>query len=191
MGRKIKVILQPVKFRNRDHIAILCPSNSEVDAIVREFEDTEWSTGYRFWHTPLKKEKVKELTEALRKIAIVDNSALKNFQYDDETEEKQRRKRIKIDKPSSNQKIKLEKFKDSFLKSGYSDGTVKVYLSMLNVFFGWHKDKDDQEITNGDVEKFLHDYIDANHFTTNYKRLMTNSLRRYFTYIGRDDLKNI
>ena len=191
MGRKIKVILQPVKFRNRDHIAVLCPNSSEVDAVVREFEDTEWSTGYRFWHMPLKKETIKELTQVLKKIAVVDNSALKSFHFVDETEEKQSRKRIKTDKPTKEQQEKLQKFRDEFLSANYSDGTIKVYLSLLNVFFGWFKKKKDVEITMDDVQQFLHDYIDANEFSTNYKRLMTNSLRRYFTYIGNEDLKKI
>ena len=191
MGRKIKVILQPVKFRNREHIAILSPDNSEVDEVVRGFENSEWSTGYRFWHIPLKKETVKELTDAFKEIAVVDHSALKNYQYNAKMEEKHRRKRIKTDKPSKEQQVKLDKFKNEFLANSYSDGTIKVYLSMLNVFFGWFKNKNDQEITLGDVKKFLEEYIDANNFTTNYKRLMTNSLRRYFSFIGKEELTKL
>jgi hypothetical protein len=191
MGRKIKVILQPVKFRKRNHIAILNPNNTEVDDVVREFENAEWSTGYRFWHLPLTPTTVNEITTALKGVAIVDSFAFKNMKYDDNVEVKERRKRIKTEKPSAEQQEKLKAFGEDFITKGYSEGTIKVYLSMLNVFFGWFKEKTDQEITISDVNRFIEEYIEANKLTINYKRLMTNSLRRYFDFIGRKELSKI
>jgi hypothetical protein len=188
MGRKTKVILQPVKFRRREHIAILSPNSAEVDEVVRDFEGVEWSTGYRFWHMPLKADTIREIGEALKNIAVIDSSAFKNYEFEEKPEKKERRKRIRTEKPSEEQQAKLEQFSKSFLNKGYSEGTVKVYISMLNVFFGWFKNKDDKDISEGDINRFLAEYIDANNFTTNYKRLMTNSLRRYFEFAGRTDL---
>jgi hypothetical protein len=186
MGRKIRIILQPVKFRKRDHIAILFPNSPEIDEVVREFENSEWSTGYRFWHMPIKENTLEEVKQALRKVAEVDDSAFEGFEYKEYSvpEKKQRRKRVKIDSPTKEQKAKLEKFSKHFIDKGYSEGTVKVYVSMLNVFWGWHKDKTDFEITRDDIDGFIEGYIEANNFTVNYKRLMTNALRRYFKFAG-------
>ena len=191
MGRNVKVILQPVKFRKRNHIAVLSPNSPEVDEVIREFEDSEWSTGYRFWHMPLSPTTVREITRSLKGIATVDSSAFKNFKYEKQAEERIKRKRIKTGKPSEEQRIKLLEFREAYSDKGYSLGTVKVYMSMLNVFFGWYNGKKDFEITSADIDLFLSEYIDKNNLTTNYKRLMTNSLRRYFDFVGRDDLKKI
>ena len=189
MGRKIKVVLQPVKFRNKDHISILSPNDSEVDRIVREFQNSEWSTGYRFWHLPFNSNIVNQITEALKGTATVDSSALKNFQFKEEALKNEQKKRLKTPKPSIEQQIKLETFKNEFLLNKYSEGTIKVYMCMLNVFFGWFNNKSDNEINNDDIEFFFKQYIDANNFTLNYKRLMYNTLRRYFDFIDKSDIK--
>lgn len=191
MGRNVKVILQPVTFRKRKQVAVLSPNNSEVDAVIREMEDVEWSTGYRFWHMPLKINTVKEITLALRGIASVDSSAFRNFPYDEIGDEKPKKKRQKLPKPSPEQTIRLQKFCNEYLSQGYSEGTMKVYFSLLSVFFGYFNKKMDTEITVYDIKAFMIDYIEKNHLTQNYKQLITNSLRRYFAYIGRNELTNI
>lgn len=189
MGRNLKVILQPVKFRKKNHVAVLCPNNSEVDAVIREMENAEWSTGYRFWHLPITKSKIKEITVNLKGIATVDASAFKDFEYEEIVEVKEKRRKIKAGKPSDEQKEKLANFIKAYAEKGYSEGTLKVYLSMLNVFFGWFNNKKDSEINSNDIQDFLTEYIDKNNLTTNYKRLMSNSLRRYFDFTGRTDLE--
>lgn len=190
MGRTVKVILQPVKFRKQSHVAILCPDNTEVDDILRELDEVEWSTGYRFWHKPYTETVIGELTEAMKGVAVIDSTAFRNF-ISEIREEKPRRKKIKRKKPSPEQLAKLKEFEKVYLKKGYSEGTVKVYVSLLSVFFGFFNEKSDREITLDDVNHFLHEYIDKNELTINYRRLMTNSMRRYFDFIGRIDLTNI
>lgn len=191
MGHIVKVILQPIKFRKRSHIAILSPNNPEIDEVIREFENSEWSTGYRFWHLPLTPSIVREIKQALKGIAHVDSTAFKNYRYEYTPESPKKRERTKVEKPSDEQQLKLNKFKQAIIKKGYSDGTVKVYVSMLNVFFGWFNQKKDNEITDKDIESFLDEYIAKNQLTENYKRLMTNSLRRYFDFIDKTDLSSI
>ena len=191
MGRNVKVILQPVKFRKRNHVAIICPDNSEVDEVIREMDDVEWSTGYRFWHLPLNDSAINEITNSLKGVATVDSSAFHNFKYEKTKIDKPKRRLVKLNKPSSQQLIQLEKFKSEYLKLGYSDGTLKVYISLLKVFFGYYNTKNENEITVNDVKVFLTEYIDKNNLTINYKRLMTNSLRRYFNFIGKSEFSKI
>ena len=59
---------------------------------------------------------------------------------------------------------------------------------MLNVFFGWLNHKTDTEITRQDIDDFIAAYIKENKFTGNYRRLLTNALRRYFGFIGNKEL---
>lgn len=191
MGRNVKVILQPVKFRKRSHVAILCPDNSEVDDVIREMDDVEWSTGYRFWHLPLNDSAINEITNSLKGVATVDSSAFRNIKFEKTTIDKPKKRLVKSKKPSLQQLIQLEKFKSEYLKLGYSEGTVKVYVSLLKVFFGYFNTKNENEITQHDINDFLTEYIDKNNLTVNYKRLMTNSLRRYFDFIGKNELSKI
>jgi integrase/recombinase XerD len=189
MGRKVKVILQPVKFRKRLHVAILCLNFPEVDAVIREFDEAEWSTGYRFWHVPLKLNTIKKLSNSLKKIAVVDSSAFVNIHISKEDAEEQKiKKRSKAKKPSKDQIEKILFIQKLFLDKGYSFGTAKVYCSLLKVFFEWFKDKDEKDLTKEDINSFLNEYIVMHSLTNNYRRLMLNAITRYFRFIGRIDL---
>ncbi|HNW49585.1 MAG TPA: hypothetical protein PKH79_00800 [Prolixibacteraceae bacterium] len=187
MGRKVKVILQPVKFRNRLHIAILCLNYPEVDDVVREFEDAEWSTGYRFWHVPLKSGTIKMLTDSLKDIAFVDTTAFKNIHITEEDVKEQTIKRkSKAEKPTKEQLAKLKEIENIFLDNGYSHGTTKVYCSLLKVFFGQFKDRDEREISKEEINTFLDKYIEEYSLTINYRKLMYNAIIRYYRFSGRD-----
>jgi hypothetical protein len=192
MGRKVKVILQPVKFRKRLHVAILCLNFPEVDEVIREFEDAEWSTGYRFWHVPLESDTLKKLSNSLKKIVTVDASAFKNFHFTEENLQEQKvKRRIKTEKPTTEQLAKILKIEKVFIDNGYSYGTAKVYCSLLKVFFGWYKNKDEKDLTKADITSFLNEYIEKHSLTPNYRRLMLNAISRYFRFIGREDLFEI
>ena len=75
MNDTLKIILQPIKFRKNDHIAIFSLNNSDVDEIIREMDDAEWSTGYHFWHLPYSENALELLTKNLG-ICTVDDSDL-------------------------------------------------------------------------------------------------------------------
>jgi hypothetical protein len=189
MGRKVKIILQPVKFRKRIHVAILCFNFPEVDEVIREFEDAEWSTGYRFWHIPMKLDTIKRISNSLKSIATVDSTAFKNFHISEEyTKDLTVKKRTKVEKPTKEQLLKIAEIERIFLANGYSSGTAKVYCSLLKVFFGWFKYKDERELTKEEILSFLNEYVEMHSLTSNYKKLMLNAIVRYFRFIGRTDL---
>lgn len=188
MRRKTRVILQPIRFRKRDHVAILCQNNPDIDEVVREMDGAQWSTGYRFWHLPIDEDTIEQVVSSLKHIAMVDTYAFHDYVYTKREDKKPKRKRVQTGKPSEIQKARVEEFKTYALKSGYSEGTVKIYVCLLNVFFGWVNPKTEEELTSNDVESFIVEYIDANNFSLNYKRLMTNALRRYFGYAGNHTL---
>lgn len=188
MRRKTRVILQPIRFRKRDHVAILCQNNPEVDDAIRELEGAEWSTGYRFWHMPIEEKTIDNICSSLKSIAMIDTYAFHNYVYTKREERKPKRKRVKTGTPSEAQKVKIEEFRNYALKNGYSEGTIKIYICLLNVFFGWLNPKPQEELTLSDVQEFIKSYIEKNNFSLNYKRLMTNALRRYFGYMGNPEL---
>lgn len=183
MGRAVKIILQPITFRKMDHVAILCPDNSSVDEIIREMEDAEWSTGYHFWHLPIKDNTIQNLSEALKGVATIDKSAFHNFKPNQVAESTVKSRSYKIPKPNSEQLELINGFCNFCSEKGYSDGTIKVYRSLLGVFLGYFHEKHPLEITQNDVDHFMKNHIDKNRLSPNYKRLMQNTLRRFFDHI--------
>lgn len=191
MRHKIRVILQPIRFRKRDHVAILCQQDEGIDAVVREMDGAEWSAGYHFWHLPIEDGTVENICENLKGVAMVDTYAFNKFVSNKRNESKKpKRKRVKTGTPSEAQKLRLKEFEKYALANDYSAGTVKIYTCLLGVFFGWLNPRTEAELTVKDVNDFMGSYIDANNFSVNYKRLMINALRRYFGFIKNEELAN-
>lgn len=189
MAKKPKVILQPIAFRKKNHIAILSTNNPEVDFVVREINGAEWSTGYKFWHMPCSEENYKLLSTQLKKIVRLDVSAFKNFNFGNaKPREKMPKRKIKVEKPNSSQIKKIEEFKNYHLENGISENTIKVYGSLLNVFWGWHNDLEEKHLKQDHINQFITEYIEKNNFSSNYKRLMSNTLNRYLDFVEQKEL---
>ncbi len=184
MAKKQKVILQHIAFRKKNHIAILSMNNPQVDAIVRDIEDAEWSTGYKFWHILCTQENFEILKNKLKNKFRIDASAFKGFNFGELEEVNNTPKRkIKIEKPNPAQAKQIEEFKNYHLEQGISKSTVKVYGSLLNVFWGWHNYLAETQLDENHINQLISDYIDKNNFSSNYKRLMSSTLNRYLHFV--------
>jgi hypothetical protein len=195
MTRNVRVILQPVKFRRITHVAVLYLNSPEVDDVIREIEGAEWSTGYRFWHVPYKEGMLDFIIKSLRKIANVDASAFQDFVLPEKEIEiiskGNKPKKIKVQKPTSDQLEKLKNIEDHFIKLGYSNGTAKVYSSLLKVYFGLIGYKSDELVTADEIYSAIEDYTKANALTHNYKKLLLNAISRYYGTTDRSDLTQL
>jgi hypothetical protein len=182
MNYKRKVILQPVKFRKNDHVAVLSLFNPEVDEIVREIEGAEWSTGYRFWHIPLKTDTIQSLKKLLSSVCIVDASAFKNFKITEVVPNKSsstRKHRNFILTPDQKERlIKIEAF---LTEKGYSDNSTKVYCSLIKVFFSLVKERDLFSISTDEVALIVGEYIDKNSLSPNYRNLLINAVQKFYS----------
>ncbi|HPR59934.1 MAG TPA: hypothetical protein PLF35_03250 [Prolixibacteraceae bacterium] len=188
MGKKARVILQAIKFRQQAHLAIIT-NEKKLDDVIRNFEDAEWSTGYKFWHIPLSKSNFNNVVETLKPYASVDTSAFHKFKFPDETNSTSKRKRVKVPEVKNDMLTKIDQFYELQPNKQFSAATGKLYRCMLSIFFGWYNNKTDNEITNNDIQLFLKAYFEANQFSPTYKRLMVTALRHYFSEIGRTDIK--
>jgi len=181
MNQKRKVILQPVKFRKCDHVAVLSLFNPEVDEIVREVEGAEWSSGYRFWHIPIQKDTVQSLKKSLSEVCIVDASAFKNFHYVEAPQKKSssnRKHRNFI--LNADQKERLVRIEKYLTDNGYSDSSIKVYGSLIKVYFSLVKDRDLFSISSEEVNTIIEEYIKANSLSPNYQNLLVNAIQKFY-----------
>lgn len=187
MAKKARVILQAIKFRQQSHLAIIT-NEKKLDDIIRNFENAEWSTGYKFWHVPLNKTSYHNVIETLKPYASVDTSTLQKYKFPEETNSNSKRKRIKAPEVKNDMLYKIDQFYELRPNKKFSDSTGKLYRCMLRIFFGWFNTKTDEDITNNDIKEFLKSYFEANNFSPTYKRLMITALRHYFSEIGRSDI---
>ena len=183
MENKLRVILQPVRFRKRSHVAVISPDNKKVDEVVREIEDAQWSTGYKYWHFPAKPELIEEVIESLSEFSEVDHSAIEDVEIYQEAKQASSRKRKKLPPPKIFQMEYIEAFVDIQRVKGYSESTLKVYSSMLKLFFGWGQDLTEDQIDRAMIQHYFDDFVVKNNFSFNYQKLIQNILLKYLNYL--------
>lgn len=83
---------------------------------------------------------------------------------------------------------KLEHFIHYMQSKRYSPNTIHTYTDSLKTFFGYHKGKGIEEITNADVVLFNNAYILARGLSQSYQNQFINGLKLFYTYVGRKQL---
>ena len=63
----------------------------------------------------------------------------------------------------------------------YSRKTVKVYISMLELFFKYYNWKKPLEVTEGDISDFFHDFVFANSYSSSYQSQMVSAVKIFFS----------
>lgn len=180
MNDTLKIILQPIKFRKNDHIAIFSLNNSDVDEIIREMDDAEWSTGYHFWHLPYSENALELLIKNLGQICTVDDSAFKTFTPTvKEPVLKERKRRSKHVDLTAEQLNSLKQFEVFLGKNNYSPNSVKVFISLIKIMLHSLKNTDWTTLAPKELDLIIDDYIIANKLSINYKNLLRNSVRKY------------
>jgi hypothetical protein len=179
-----KIIIQPIKYRKRDHVAIISLSNYKLDEIVREIEGAEWSSGYRFWHIPLTNEVVSLLKKLLSKIAIVDVSAFQGFNYTVTTEHKPIVRKKRIPAISVAQREKVEKVEKILLKQGYSDSSVKVLSNLITLFLKLVRDDSAKIYSPDEINSIVSNYIEKNSLSMSYKKLIITAVNKYYSALN-------
>src|SRR5678809_1321419 len=75
----LTVQLKYMAHRQKENIGIYYPNNSEINTIVRKLKEVRWSQTNKCWYMPLNKDSHKAARDALKTIAVVDDSLLRQY----------------------------------------------------------------------------------------------------------------
>lgn len=78
------------------------------------------------------------------------------------------------------QQERLDAFSHYMLQRRYSHNSVKSYQEALRVFLTFIGDKEPEEITNDDLERFNHEKIIRKGLSASYQNQVINALKLYF-----------
>jgi site-specific recombinase XerD len=67
----------------------------------------------------------------------------------------------------------------------YSPRTRESYLSMLEFFFRYFSNKDPQEISEGEISRFIYDFIIRLGYSAAYQNQMVSAIKTYYTISGK------
>jgi len=70
----------------------------------------------------------------------------------------------------------------------YSKRTIDAYLAHLGLFFRYFSDKDPDEISSGDVSRFLNEYIIGSGYSASYQNILISAIKIFFNLAGKGKL---
>lgn len=168
-----KITLSLFTHQKNQQIKIGFDYDYEVKEYVKKFPSVRWSATHRTFYLSFSKENTNNLYKYLKKNKhTVDYSALV------ETIEKSK----KLEPLNSKFESDLKKFKKWMLLKRYSDNTIKTYISMIDLFFRFHSDKEIEHITKDDVENFNTNYILKNKFSFTFQNQLVNAIKLFYSY---------
>jgi integrase/recombinase XerD len=66
----------------------------------------------------------------------------------------------------------------------YSKRTIDSYLSQLDLFFKYFHEKDPPDITEGDISRFIEEFIIRSGYSASYQNIIISAIKMYFSLNG-------
>jgi len=145
----------------------------------------KWSYSKKCWYLENTKENVQKIFTVYKGKAWVDMTRLKARQelFPKTILQKTKAAQKNTAGLSAESKEKIKKYEKYLDSIRYSKRTVENYVDMISSFIGFCTPKKIEEINNGDVERFNHDYIIKNNYSVSYQRQLVSSLKLFYSRI--------
>jgi len=145
----------------------------DVKEYVKKFPSVRWSATHRTFYLSFSKENTNNLYKYLKE----NNYSVNYMALVEKIEKSTKLKPLRSKFESS-----LKKFKKWMLQKRYSDNTIKTYISMIDVFFRFHSDKEIKSISKDDIESFNTNYILKNKYSFTFQNQLVNAIKLFYSY---------
>lgn len=179
--KKPTIILTNDHHHDRAVISIKFEKDHTLISRVKTLPAARWSQSKKFWYIPKDDFNLAKTFDALRPVAFLDYSALKQgatkTQY-----QLAPNKQVQAEYGALTQmhRQELERFRRWMAQKRYADNTIKVYNGCLSVFFRFYSEKSVEEITKRDIEKFNHDYILKRNYAAKTQNQYISAIKTYY-----------
>ncbi len=173
-NRIIKIVAFEHKGQNR--LGLFFPKDDTLIALVKTFNDARWSQSKICWHIANNPKNMADLYMVFKDIAEIDTKELLDTQKTSINDKK-------TNTLTSEQSIKITKFKEWLNSRRYSQNTIKTYTDALTTFFKFCSNKVINEINHEDVIRFNNEYILRNEYSSSFQNQVVNAIKLFFLEI--------
>jgi integrase/recombinase XerD len=183
LSKTIKLI--HLYHQKNNQIRIDFPYDVELIEVVKTIEGTLWSQEHKCWYLKNNKENLNKIFKAFMGIAWIDSKKL----YGDVVRKKIFKREKIIKDLSSDAKKNIEKFHRYLDNRRYSKSTISTYISLVEVFLTYFKNKEGQDISEEEIIYFNHVYIIQGKYSITYQRQMICAIKMFYIQIYGVELK--
>ncbi|HAF29510.1 MAG TPA: integrase [Bacteroidales bacterium] len=169
-------------------IKLIFGFDKELIDIVRKVPDSAWSKTMNCWYIPYRTDYRNFLLKFIdEKHFVKSGREIKKMSIETPTDEKIE---VKINKSE----IWLNQFKQYLENKRYSKSTIDNYLSHVNHLLTYFRGENPEDLTNEDINKYVHDYIIRGQRSSSFQNVAVSALKKFFNivqnvYIDIDDFE--
>ncbi|MFN4235614.1 MAG: site-specific tyrosine recombinase/integron integrase [Bacteroidia bacterium] len=184
MKTKTRTIeVKAIVHNNQNRLGLYFPIDQELIALVKTFEDAQWSQSQKCWHIANNRKNLKELFSVFRGKAYINaNTIFLPKPLENTTKKPFERTEIKRELTAEHLK-KIAQFKDWLNSRRYSANTIKTYTEALRTFLKFNNHKAIREIKNEDLIRFNNEYILRNKLSISFQNQIVNAIKLFFRKI--------
>jgi len=188
--RRVKVVLTKGYHRDNDVIFISFPWNQVIKDVIKGFEGAKWSQSHKSWYINAQDFSLQDIFMALKDIAWLDYSALREVNPEFVPEKKQKVLES-FSLPSLNEENSklLNDFQRWMEFKRYSKNTIKTYREMVRLYAAITQPRKLNEQTNEDVVNFIYDYILSRDYSSTFQNQMVSALKLFFGEIVKSKIE--
>ena len=188
------IIVERVIHDGGNRIALRFPYDQELNGVVKELPDAQWSSDMKYWHISDSSDIVSILLKTFYGKAYLDYSAL-SFNLAEKIRLKKEGKKIKISgrvKISSSAEFSalsekgdadIARYKRWMEANRYPTTTVQTYVSMMIKFLMFVCPKEAEECTGDDLIKYIDEHILSRGLSQSFQNQMISSVKKFYTHI--------
>lgn len=188
------IIVERVIRDGGNRIALRFPYDQELNGVVKELPDAQWSSDMKYWHISDSSDIVSILLRTFHGKAYIDYSALK-LNLAETIRLKKEEKKIETSggvKLSSSAEFStlsekgeadIARYKRWMEANRYPNTTVQTYVSMMIKFLKFVCPREAEECTGDDLIKFIDEYILPKGLSQSFQNQMISSVKKFYTHI--------
>jgi integrase/recombinase XerD len=188
------IIVERVIRDGGNRIALRFPYDQELNSVVNELPDAQWSSDMKYWHISDSSDIVSILLRTFHRKTYIDYSALKLNLAETISLKKEEKKietsgRVKISSSvefstlSEKGEVDIARYKRWMEANRYPKTTVQTYVSMMIKFLKFVCPREAEECTGDDLIRFIDEYILPKGLSQSFQNQMISSVKKFYTHI--------
>jgi integrase/recombinase XerD len=185
------IIIERVIRDGGNRITLRFPYDQELNCIVKELADAQWSSDMKYWHICDSPDVISLLLKAFSGKANVDYSSVKinlaeKIRIKKEEEENRQiiKNRIKagteLPPLSKTGEADIEKYRIWMEANRYPDSTILTYTSMMVKFLRFMSPKEASQCTSDDLIRMINEFILPNRLSYSFQNQMISSVKKFY-----------
>lgn len=174
---KPKIVLHNGIHRGQAVIKIEFAYNRPLIDAVKAKTKALWSTSMRCWYIAANEFNLSDFFTTMKPLAYIDYSLLKQ---DERRKGQAQKASMQLPALSDIHMQELAGFKRWMVQQRYAENSIKIYMACLANFFRFYQQKEIDEVSKHDIEKFNHDFILAKGYKAKTQNQYISAIKTFY-----------